>query len=136
MARQKFGNLDRICCRPFTKVVADTPEREAVRIGKVLADPADKDKITARTVAGHWIATVGLFINDLDARKGREQSFRLRHRNRPFRFNENRLAVTVDDRHPDACWAHPNRGITQNLPRFVDQLQLFTCIAMLLKSTN
>lgn len=44
---QVFGYLDRVQCRSFTDLVADTPEGQAVRVGNILADTAHIDRIAA-----------------------------------------------------------------------------------------
>ena len=49
---QQFGDLDGVGRRPFSQVVADAPEREAVRVGEVFPDAADEDKVAAGAGAG------------------------------------------------------------------------------------
>ena len=47
MLRQQFGNLHSVRRRPFSEIIAHTPEGEAVGVRQVFADPADVHQIRA-----------------------------------------------------------------------------------------
>ena len=64
---QVFGYLDRVQCRSFTDLVADTPEGQSVRVGNILADTAHIDRIATGQQQRHRIFLLVGFIHQHDS---------------------------------------------------------------------
>ena len=133
---QQFGDLDGVGRRPFSQVVADAPEREAVRVGEVFPDAADEDKVAAGAGAGHRVAALYFFVHDFDAGERREEFLCLFDRDRAFGFDEDRFAVAVGDRDAHARRADHDRLVTENLASLVDHLHLFAGVALFLEAAD
>src|SRR6476619_3497883 len=66
----EFGDLHRVERRALPDVVRDDPEVQAIRVGQVVADAADEDRVVARGVRHRgWIAASNGLVDDFHARR-------------------------------------------------------------------
>lgn len=98
---QVFGYLDRVQCRSFTDLVADTPEGQSVRVGNILADTAHIDRIAAGQQQRHRIFLLVGFIHQHDSLGTAKCFAGLFDRYGTLRFEPYRLGVRTHHRYPD-----------------------------------
>jgi len=73
-APQQLDDLHRVRRRPFSQIVADAPECDAVGRGKVLANAADEDFIPIGAVLGHGVSLRVQIVHNDHAGEGRESA--------------------------------------------------------------
>ncbi len=103
-----FSNRSAICtafrAAPFEQLVAGAEQRDrlAAGVAQILADAADQDVVLARRVLRHREVVAGHVVDDLHARRRRENLAHFIRRDRPLALERERHAMCAQNRHAHA----------------------------------
>ena len=102
----------------------------------IFANTPDVDVVRIVALARSRIFLFGQAVHEDDAGHGGKELARLLDGNFAFRLDDDAFRMAVRDRNADRGRADLNRGIAENLARFMEQFELFGGIAALLLASD
>src|SRR5690606_6256973 len=122
--QQQLGQLHGVQRRALAQIVGDDPQVQATRMRRVLANPADIDRVVARSVGDRRrIAARTRFVDDLDPRRRAQQVAGAVGFQPLPGLDRHGFRMAVEHRHADHGCVHPDRIVAEDLAGLVDQLE-------------